>query len=234
MWELVGQLLPEMVGLAVTPAAIVACLLLLGSPHPFRNVVALAAPFLAVYGLLAAIALAVGRTAGTASEDPSTIRGWISLVVGVLFLGTAAISWFRPVRRSVGPRSKGAMTSGSDAQPEWISRLRDPSVPLVLGVGLLLALVNPNIAILLSGLGIVITADTTLGTQVVGVVLLLAASMVDFVVPMIVFVLAGERGRNWLRSATRWLLAHNRVIGIVVLIVFGVLFVGRGLAQIVS
>ena len=48
----------------------------------------------------------------------------------------------------------------------------------------------------------------------------------------LVFVLAGARGRGWLESATRWLLAHNRVIGIVVLLVFGVLFVGRGLAQV--
>ncbi|MEI7057504.1 GAP family protein [Nocardioides sp. CCNWLW239] len=234
MWELVGQLLPEMVGLAVTPAAIVACLLLLGSSHPFRNVVALAAPFLVVYGMLSAIALVAGRAAETGTEDPSTIRGWISLVVGALFVIAAGISWFRPVRRSVDPRSPGAMAPGAEAEPGWVSRLRDPSLRLVLGAGLLLALVNPNVAILLSGLGIVITADTTVGTQVVGVALLLAASMVDFVVPMIVFLLAGERGREWLRTATRWLLAHNRIIGIVVLIVFGVLFVGRGLAQILS
>lgn len=31
MWELAGSLLPEMIGLAVTPAAIIACLLVLGS-----------------------------------------------------------------------------------------------------------------------------------------------------------------------------------------------------------
>lgn len=234
MWELVGQLLPEMVGLAVTPAAVVACLLLLGSSHPLRNVAALAGPFLVAYGVVAVAAVAVGRAADAGSEDPSTIRGWISVVVGVLFLAAGAVSWFRPVRRSVSPRSRGAMGHADAAEPRWVSMLRDPSVPLVLGAGLLLAVVNPNMAILISGLGIVVTADVTLGVQAVGVALLLAASMIDFVVPTLVFVLAGERGRGWLRSATGWLLGHNRVIGIVVLLAFGVLFVGRGLAQIIG
>lgn len=232
MAQLAGQLLPEMIGLAVTPAAVVACLLLLGSSHPFRNVILLAAPFLAFYGLLAVIALAVGQTADAGSDDPSTVRGWISLVVGVLFLAAAAVSWFRPVRQSVSPRSAGAVGPATTAEPGWVSRLRDPSSRLVLGAGALLAVVNPNVAILVSGLGIVVTADEPLGVQAGGVTLLLAASMVDFVVPALVFALAGERSRRWLDSATRWLLAHNRVIGIVVLIVFGVLFVGRGLAQI--
>lgn len=232
MWELAGQLLPEMVGLAVTPAAVVACLLLLGSSHPFRNVIMLATPFLALYGLLAVAAVAAGRTADVSSDDPSTIRGWLSLVIGVLFLAAAAVSWFRPLRQSVGPRSAGAVGPASTTEPGWVSRLRDPSPRLVLGAGALLAVVNPNVAILISGLGIVVTADVAFGVQAGGVALLLAASMIDFVVPALVFVLAGARGRGWLESATRWLLAHNRVIGIVVLLVFGVLFVGRGLGQV--
>lgn len=62
--------------------------------------------------------------------------------------------------------------------------------------------------------------------------LLLLGSSRPFVVPTLVFVLAGEPGRRWLRSATRWLLGHNRAIGVGVLLVFGLLFVGRGLAQI--
>lgn len=233
MWELAGQLLPEMVGLAVTPAAIVACLLLLGSSHPFRNVGALALPFLAVYGVLSAVALVAGRAADAASGDPSTTRGWMSVVVGTIFLAVAARSWLRPLRRPVeaAPSAPGTHRAAT-AGPGWVSRLRDPSVGLVLGAGLLLAIVNPNVAILASGLGIVVTADVNLGAQLGGIVLLLAASMIDFVLPMLVFVVAGERGRRWLRDATGWLLAHDRVIGIVVLIVFGVLFVGRGLVQV--
>jgi len=233
MGELAGQLLPEMVGLAVTPAAVVACLLLLGSSHPYRNVVALAVPFLAVYGVLSVIALVAGRAADTASDDPSTTRGWLSIVVGVIFLAVAAMSWLRRQQRPADGASAARGTHrAAIAEPAWASRLRDPSVRLVLVAGLLLAVVNPNVAILASGLGIVVTADVGLGAQLGGIVMLLTASMIDFVVPMLVFVAAGERGRIWLRSATGWLLAHDRVIGIVVLLAFGLLFVGRGIAQV--
>ncbi|MGY0536142.1 GAP family protein [Nocardioides sp. YJ-D4] len=233
MWELAGQLLPEMVGLAVTPAAVVACLLLLGSSHPYRNVLALAAPFLAVYGVLSVAALAAGRAADAASDEPSTVRGWLSIAVGVIFLVVAVMSWLRPrLRSAAAARAAGATHRAAMEEPGWVSGLRDPSVGLVLVAGLVLAVVNPNVAILVSGLGIVVTADVRLSAQISGIVLLLAASMIDFVLPTLVFVAAGERSRGWLRSATKWLLAHNHVIGIVVLIAFGVLFVGRGLAQV--
>lgn len=233
MWELAGQLLPEMVGLAVTPAAVVACLLLLASSHPYRNVLALAAPFLAVYGVLSVAALAAGRAADAASDEPSTVRGWLSIAVGVIFLVVAFMSWLRPrLRSAAGAPAARATHRAAMEEPGWVSALRDPSVGLVLGAGLVLAVVNPNVAILVSGLGIVVTADVRLSAQISGIVLLLAASMIDFVLPTLVFVAAGERGRGWLRSATKWLLAHNHVIGIVVLIAFGVLFVGRGLAQV--
>lgn len=233
MWELAGQLLPEMVGLAVTPAAVVACLLLLGSSHPYRNVLALAAPFLAVYGVLSVAALAAGRAADAASDEPSPVRGWLSIAVGVIFLVVAVMSWLRPrLRSAAGARAAGATHRAAMEEPGWVSGLRDPSVGLALVAGLVLAVVNPNVAILVSGLGIVVTADVRLSAQISGIVLLLAASMIDFALPVLVFVAAGERGRGWLRSATKWLLAHNHVIGIVVLIAFGVLFVGRGLAQV--
>lgn len=236
MWELAGQLLPEMVGLAVTPAAVVACLILLGSSHPYRNVALLAVPFLAVYGVLSVAALAVGRAADAASDDPSTIRGWMSLVVGVTFLVLAVVSWLRPRLRqaAAGALAARATHRATPEEPGWVSGLRDPSVGLLLGAGLLLAVVNPNVAILVSGLAIVVTADVRLSAQLSGIALLLAASMIDFVVPMLVFAAAGERGRGWLRSATKWLITHNHVIGIVVLLAFGLLFVGRGLAQIMG
>lgn len=233
MRELAGQLLPEMVGLAVTPAAVVACLLLLGSSHPYRNVGALAVPFLAVYGVLSVVALVAGRAADAASDDPSTTRGWMSFVVGVIFVAVGVMSWLRPRNRPPrrGPSARPTHRAAI-AEPAWALRLRDPSVGLVFGAGLLLAVVNPNVAILASGLGIVATADASLGVQLGGVALLLAASMIDFVIPMLVFVAAGKRGRGWLRDTTSWLLAHDHIIGIVVLFVFGVIFVGRGLAQI--
>lgn len=231
MGDLALQLVPEMVGLAVTPAAVIACLVLLGSSHPARNVATMASVVLCVYAVFSLAVLTAGRAAGTASE-PTEARGWVSIAAGALFVVGGLLSWWSARQPAVAghPPSTGA-PSRTDAQPGWATALRDPSLRSVALVALALAVINPNVAILASGLGAVLTADVSLGGQLVGVALLLAASVVDFVVPALAFALSGQRGRRMLDTATRWLLAHNRPIGIVVLLGFGILFVSRGVGQ---
>jgi hypothetical protein len=91
MGDLVVTLGPELVGLAVTPAAVIAWLMLLGSSHPYRNVACLAGVFLVDYGAICLAVLAVGRAADTSTGDPSTAHGWVGLIVGVLFLAGGVI-----------------------------------------------------------------------------------------------------------------------------------------------
>ena len=56
-------------------------------------------------------------------------------------------------------------------------------------------MLNPNVAILVSGSGIVLTAEEPTAQQAIGVALLLAASMVDFAERVLTFVMAGKAGR---------------------------------------
>lgn len=234
VWDLVGQLAPEIVGLAVTPAAVIACLLLLGSSHPFRNVACLAGVFLAVYGAICCAVVAAGRATGTSADHPSTPHGWASLLVGILLLAGGVVTWRRSRR---GVAESATPPAGAPHEPVpvpgWAVKLQDPSVRLVLVIGFALALLNPNVAILASGLTLVVAHDGAT-EELVGVALLLAGSMVDFVLPTLAFVVSGRRGRAWMSNATRWLIEHNTVIGIVVLVAFGLLFAGRGLVTILG
>ena len=254
MRELIGLLLPEMVGLAVTPAAVVACLLLLSSSHPWRNVAVFAGVFACVYAAVAALIWGVGDAAGASDDHQDTVRGWVSLALGLLFLLGAAASGLRrsggslpsrgaaPRIRAVDDVSGGtdalprpaadlatAAAPGADEQvPGWVRQLRDPAPRLVVTSALVLSVVNPNVAILASGIGVVMTAEVSGSTQLVGVILLLSSSMADFVVPALIFAFAGARGRQGLVAATSWLVRHNRAIGVGVLIFFGLLFSSRG------
>lgn len=267
MWELLVQLAPEMLGLMATPAAVIGCLLLLGSSHPVRNVLLLAGIFLAVYALLSAvIILAVGMTpAPPSGSSSSSLRAWISLVVGLLFLFGGILSAVRgrhtdrnagvstepritdqpptgepdgtavgtapPLRAGAVGTSAPAFTSEHVAPPAWIGRLVDPSAGFVIFAALVLAIANPNIAILASALGTILTAEVSLGGVAVAVLILLLSSMIDFIVPSILFAVSGPHGRERLRSATAWLILHNHTIGVVVLVGFGLLFTGRGFGQ---
>jgi hypothetical protein len=219
--DLVLDLLPEIVGMAVTPAAVIACLILLGSQHNVRDVTAFALVFLVNYALLCAVVLLVGRAARDSTSSDSTVHSWIGLVVGVLFLAGGAYTWARPSKHAAPARRP----------PAWVKRLEDPSLGLVVGAAAVLSILNPNVAILVSGLGTIVTAGVSADHELVAVGLLLAGSMIDFVVPSLLYAVSGSRGRRTLAGLTDWLTMHNRAISIGVLLAFGVLFTGRGLVQ---
>jgi hypothetical protein len=227
MAELLVQLVPEVIGLAATPAAIVACLLLLGSHRPYRNVAVFGGTVLVVYGVLGAAALAVGRATGTHdTDDPATVRGWIGLVVGVLFLVGGVVA----VVRRPPPRPEGA----EDQVPAWARRLASPTPLTLAGVATVLALLNPNVAIFVSGVGSVITADVPLGQQAVGVLVLVLASVLDYVLPTVFYAVTGLPGRRQLHAVRAWLLRHDRAIGAAVLLVFGAMFTIRAVLHLLA
>lgn len=227
MGQLLAQLVPEIVGLAVTPAAIVACLLLLGAHRPYRNVAVFGGTVLVVYAILGVIALAAGRTADTQeTDDPTTARGWIGLVVGVLFLAGGVLA----VVRRPPPR-----LAGEDAEtPGWARKLASPTPSTLVSVAVVLALLNPNVAIYFSGLGMVMTADISVAEQAVGILILVIASVLDYLIPTLLYAVTGIPGRQNLRAMRLWLVRHDRAIGAVVLLVFGVVFTVRGLVQVLG
>ncbi len=263
MWQLIAQLTPEMLGLAVTPAAIIGCMLLLGSRHPVRNVSLFGATFLVIYAALATVVVTIGNSAG---RLPVGVRGWLSLTVGVLFLAGGAFTSWRRARTEREPAVSITMVSAeADSAPglarsaavydarisgtsaskpvapepavgdgSLFGRLSEPSVPFVLATGALLALINPNLAILASGVGMILTVSLPVGQQIVALCFLIMASMLDFIVPSAVCLVGGSRVRGGLREATGWLVAHNQAISLVVLFGFGMLFAGRGWAQLVG
>lgn len=227
MGDLLAQLVPEIIGLAVTPAAIVACLLLLGSHRPYRNVAVFGGTVLVLYAILGGIALVAGRSVDAQeTADATTVRGWIGLVVGLLFLagGVATVAG-RPA-----PRPEGA----GDRTPGWARRLASPRVPTLVGVAVVLALVNPNVAIFFSGLGTVVTADVAVEEQVVGVLILVVASVLDYVVPTVLYAVTGVPGRHRLHALRAWLVRNDRPIGAAVLLVFGLMFTTRGVIQVLA
>jgi threonine/homoserine/homoserine lactone efflux protein len=225
MAELLAQLVPEILGLAATPAAIVACLLLLGSHRPYRNVAVFGGTVLVLYSLLGAVAIVVGRSANAhETEEATTVRDWIGLVVGLLFLIVGVLT----VVRRPPPRPEGA----AEQLPAWARKLASPKPATLVGVAVVLALVNPNVAILFSGVGAVVAADVSAGTQAVGVLVLVLASVLDYVLPTVFYAVTGLPGRHRLHAMRSWLVRNDRAVGAAVLLVFGTMFTVRGVAQI--
>lgn len=209
------ELIPEIIGLILTPAAIAGCILLLQSQHPLVNALAFGSAFIVLYAAISIAVVAIGGTVEQ-TDDTSTAKGVVSITIGVLFLLIGAVIALHHKRTREGP-------------PKWTTMLETAHPTGAFVAGSVLALANPNVFLLLSGLGIVVTEGGSDGERVGGVVVLLGAVALDFVVPIVLFVLLGATARRWLDSGKAWLVGHDRQLTLVIMFGFGALFVIRGL-----
>ena len=99
-----------------------------------------------------------------------------------------------------------------------------------LGLGVAMAVLNPNIPILLAGLSTIAAAGVTLAEQFWGAAFLLAGSQVGLIGPIMWFVLRPASAARGLGRFTGWLARHERLVNLGVLVVFGLLFTAKGLA----
>ncbi|MCL2535271.1 MAG: GAP family protein [Nocardiaceae bacterium] len=214
MGELILQLLPELAGMAVTPAAIAGCVLLLQTKRALANAFAFFAAFMIAYTAIGAAALLGGATHDTRSGAASH---WAGLAVGLIFV---AFGVAQLVRKRV----------PSDTGPEWMQQLTNAKPRGAFIMGAALSIVNPNLAIMLSGMTIIAAADTTPASAVTGTVLLLFAAALDFLVPIGIYMAFGKRAKDGLASAKKWMIEHDRPISLCVFFGFGALFVIRSLS----
>jgi threonine/homoserine/homoserine lactone efflux protein len=215
MGSLLVELLPFAAGLAVTPAAIATGILFLGSKRPLGNAIAFAAAFSLVYAGLAAVVLGAAHAA-TEPLIAERTKNAITLAIGLLLLFLALLAWLRGRGRP-------------PHRPRWLDMVEDASPREALGLGVALAVLNPNIPILLAGLATVTAADVSTADRIVGAVFLLAASQLGLVGPMAWYVARPAAAGRDLDRIRDWLARHERPVDLGVLVVFGVLFTATGL-----
>lgn len=213
MGELLLLLVPEMIGLIVTPAAIAGCVLLLQSHEPIRNALSFGGAFLLVYTVIGVAALLGG--AGDQSATSQTVSHWVGVCVGVLFLVVGLVQ--------LAKRSK----LGAE-KPKWVVELEEATPRRSFAIGLVLANLNPNLFIMLSGMTIISSSDSTWPQALLGTALLLLAACLDFLVPIGAYLLLGDRARRGLDTAKNWMVSRNKELGVAVFLGFGALFTIRG------
>ncbi|MFE3445805.1 GAP family protein [Nocardia sp. NPDC059180] len=216
MGELFVLLLPEMIGLAITPGAVAGCVLLLNSQRPVRNAVAFGSAFLLVYTQIAIAALLGGATDPGATSK--SVSHWAGLVVGLLFIAGGVFLLVRHNQTAQGP-------------PKWLAQLDNASTRTAFAIGLALGVINPNVFIMISGMTIIASSSTSIPVALTGTVLLLIAAALDFAVPIAIYQLMGDRARQGLDATKEWMVRNTRMMTIAVLFGFGALFTVRGLVN---
>lgn len=215
----IGDMLPLAVAVAISPLPVIALVLILISPRARSNGPAYLLGWLVglviAIGILLALMNAMNLAPGS---GPATIRSLLKLLVGALLVYFGVRQW----RRLSEPEHQ------SD-KPRWMTSIDafTPARAFVLAV--LLSSVG-NIALIVAAALAIYRSQLTIGQEVgVAAVFIVIGSLLVSVVVIYHFV-ARERAARMLDSWKVWLLANNGTLTAVLLVVVGVLLVGKGIS----
>lgn len=221
MREAIGAVLPLGVGVAISPVPIIAAILLLLSPRAKRSSTGFLLGWLT--GILVAVVVFALLGSAIPERDPGASRpvaGAIQIVLGVALLLLALRQW----------RSRPEAGEAPVA-PKWMAAIDSLSFGKALGLGFMLAALNPKNLLLAVSAGVAIgTAGVGPGQAAVVAAVYTVLAVSTVAIPVLGYVAAAERLRGPLDAVRHWLLGHNAAIMAVLFLVLGTATVGKGIA----
>ena len=220
MLEGVSEIVTSAVGVAISPVPIVAVTLMLFSQHARANGPAFLAGWVAALAIVSGVAYTVADQADatTAPTTADTIA-WGKILFGVLFLLLAVRLW----------RHRPAPGAQHDL-PKWMAGIDVLKPGRALGLGLLLAGVNPKNLMLtaaagagLAGLGLS-TADAV-GSLIVFVCI----GSITIGAPVVYYLFGGAGAKARLVELKNWLAMHNDAVMVILFLVLGSKLIADGL-----
>ena len=131
--QVIGDLLPLAVGVALSPLPIIAVILMLDTPKARSNGPAFAVGWIAGLVIVSVIVLIVANGASQPDSATSTGVNWVKLGLGLLFISMAARQW------------RGRPKPGeTPTMPKWMATIDSFNVGKSLGLGAALSGVNPK------------------------------------------------------------------------------------------
>lgn len=221
MGDVIGELLPLAVGVAVSPVPVIAVILMLLAPHARAAGAAFAAGWVLGVALVTGLVTALVQPAGSASDDgASVVVAVLKLALGLLTLLLGVREWRSRPREGDEPELPG-----------WMSAVDRTTPVRAAGLGAALSAVNPkNLALCISAGATVGDADLPLGDVIVSVAVFVVLASVTVVAPVLAYLVAPASMSGRLEDLRAWLTVNNSTVLAVLLLVLGVSLVGKGVA----
>jgi hypothetical protein len=213
----VGGSIGYALGIAISPIPIATLILTLLSVRPRVNSIAFTIGW--VCGIGAIATLAVVTALFDAGADMSDRRAWIRLSVGVLLVLGAVRRW----RTRPGP-------DDDPPTPPLMLAIDRAGMFGMLGIGFVLAALNPKDMLLAAAGGVEIgSADVSGRTTAAALATFTAIAASTAIVPVSAYLIAGHRLDVRLRRSRDLLIRHNPAVMAIVLVAVGALFITEAL-----
>ena len=222
MNEVIGEILPLALGVAISPIPIIAAILMLLSPRAKGTSLGFLLGW--VLGILAAVVVftllaSVLPEAGDDSSKP--VAGTVKIVLGVLLLLLAVKQW----------RSRPTGDT-EPALPHWMQAIDTMTPGRALVLGALLSGLNPKNLLMGAAAGIAVgSADLALDRSAITIALYTVIAASTVAVPVIAYLAAAARMAAPLATLRTWLVHNSSTVMAVLLLVIGVLLIGKGIGS---
>ena len=216
MGAVIGEILPLAIGIAVSPVAIIAAILMLFSKRAGSASSGFLSGWVLGIAVVTGIFTALAGTLQTGGE-PSAAVSWIKIGLGALLLLVGIRQW----------RGRG----GQHDNPKWMAAIDEFTFVKSLGLGILLSAVNPKNLIMATGAGLAIgSAALSVGNDVVTIVVFTAIAASTVAIPVIAYAVAAEKIRGPLDMLRAWLQANNATVMATLILVIGAVLIGKGIS----
>jgi hypothetical protein len=224
MGPVLGQILPYALGVALTPTAIIAVILMLFSARARQNGLAFLAGWVIAMTAILLIVLGASSTAGASSGTPSTLASVIVAALGVLLLVLGFRTW----------RSRPA-TGVSAPMPKWMATIDSLEPGRAFLIGALYTGVSPKSLALIAAAGLAIAqAGLEAREQTVAVLEFVIIASLTILVPVLYSLLGGDKARATLDGWKSWLVTNNATVVAVILLLLGAVLIGDGTGALIG
>jgi len=222
MSAVLGDILPLAIGVAISPIPIIAAILMLLSPKAKGTSVGFLLGW--IVGIVVAVTLFTLLSSVMPESDSDAAnptKGVIQLLLGAALLFLALKQW----------RSRPA--PGEEAElPAWMSAIDGMTAGKAIGLGFLLAAVNPKNLLMGVAAGLVIgDAALDAGETALAILIFTLLAACTVAIPVIAYLVAAKRMAAPLESLRAWLVHNNATVMAVLLLVIGVVIIGKGIAN---
>jgi len=218
--SVISDILPQAIGVALSPFPIVAVILMLFTKRARSNGMAFMFGWFIALIVSGGLVLALAN-AGKISTDgtPSTLANLIKLLLGLLFLFLAYRNW------------KQRPKAGEEAKmPAWMATIDTFSSGKSFGMAALLAGVNPkNLGLTIAAAMTISQAGLSNSQSWVALMVFAILGSLTVAIPVLYYLIAGASAEDTLNGWKVWLIANNATVMIVLFLVLGVKLVGDGL-----
>jgi hypothetical protein len=221
MGQAIGGSLAMAVGIAISPIPIIAVVLMLTTPQARSNGPSFVAGWLIGLGVVGVIVLAIAGPSGASqSGGPATWVSWLKIVLGALLLLVAA----RQFRGRPGPGEEPPM-------PKWMGTIDRVRPPMAVGLGALLAGLNPkNLLLGVAGAAAIAQTGISGAQQAISYLVFALIATVGVGAPLVIYFTMGDRASKILAGLKDWMSHNNAVIMSVLCLIIGVKLAGDAIA----